>query len=193
MALKRLPHGDLELLVREHLSTQEDEGTVLLSRKLRGAKQRGYLTQGELEAVCRWKSARAIRYIRANNHHRVRAATRIALSTRSEERRLEALLQLEGVSVPMASALLTLIDPKRYGVIDIRVWQLLHAVGAVSENRRGVGFSSGNWLQFLAVLRQLSSRLRVTARDVERTLFNVHRVHQEDTLYGPESTRGRAR
>ena len=189
MALKPLPHLDLELLVRDNLSLVEDEGTTALSRKLQLAKRRGYLTRGELETVCRWKSARAIRYIRANSHHRVRAATRAALATRSEAARLLALLELQGVSVPMASALLTLVDPRRYGVIDIRVWQILHAVGAVSENRRGVGFSLDQWLQFLAVLRRLSSKLGVTARDVERTLFDVHKVHQHKTLYGVSTDR----
>jgi hypothetical protein len=36
----------------------------------------------------------------------------------------------------MASALLTLLDPKRYGVIDIRVWQLLHRMGTSEEGYR---------------------------------------------------------
>jgi hypothetical protein len=182
--MKRLRRGGLEPLIREHLSVEEDEATALLCRGLRAAKRRGYLMPAELEAVCRWKSARAIRHIRANSHHRVRAATGAALATRSEQRRLEALLQLKGVSVPMASAVLMLLDPKRYGVIDIRVWQLLYAVGAVSENQRGVHFSLENWLQFLAILRDLSSRFRVTARAIERTLFNVHKAQQKDTLYG---------
>ena len=104
---------------------------------------------------------------------------------------MEALLQLQGVSVPMASALLTLLDPKRYGVIDIRVWQLLHAIGAVGENPRGAQFSLKNWLQFLVILRHHASRLRVTARDIERTLFDAHRAHQQGTLY--ERTLRRAR
>ena len=39
----------------------------------------------------------------------------------SERKRFEALLDLRGVSVSMASALLVLLNPKRYGVIDIRV------------------------------------------------------------------------
>src|SRR6185436_5539613 len=97
--------------------------------------------------------------------------------------RLEALLQLEGVSVAMASAVLMLLDPKRYGVIDIRVWQFLYATGAVSENEKGVHFSLKNWLQFLAILRRLSTRLHVTARGIERTLFNLHKAHQEHRLY----------
>jgi hypothetical protein len=85
----------------------------------------------------------------------------------------------------MASAILMFLDPKRYGVIDIRAWQLLHAVGAVTGNEKGVSFTLGHWLQFLGILRQLASRLGVTAREVELTLFNVHRARQEGTLYEP--------
>ena len=105
------------------------------------------------------------------------------MATRSERRRLEALLRLKGVSVPMASAALTLLYPKRYGVIDIRVWQLLYVVGAVNEKQGGVNFSVENWLEFLAILRHLSSKFGVSARAVERTLFDVHKANQKDRLY----------
>jgi len=151
--------------------------------RLRPAKKRGYVTAAELEAVCHWKSPRAIHHIRANSPSRVRAVTRSALATRSERRRLDTLRQLQGVSVPMASALLTLLDPKRYGVIDIRVWQLLHEVGTVTTNPGGVGFNFQHWDQFLVVVRQVAKKLGVTARDVERTLFTVHKVHQAGRLY----------
>jgi hypothetical protein len=178
-----LRRQDLEPLVRRHLSLEEDEGTARLSRRLQAARRRGYLTPSELEAVCRWKSARAIWHIRANTHHQVRAATSAALATRGERQRIDALLQLRGVSVPMASAVLTLLHPRRYGVIDIRVWQLLHRIGAVNGNAKGTSLTRGNWLEFLSVLRALSSSLGAPARAVERTLFNVHRAHQKGTLY----------
>jgi hypothetical protein len=183
MALRRVPLRSLESLVRDHLDTAEDEGTAALMRALRGARRRGHLTRAELEAACRWKSPRAIRHVRANPPAAVRAATRAALRTRSERRRLAALTGLRGVSVPTASALLTLLDPRRYGVIDIRVWQLLHRVGTVRTNAGGAGFGFDHWRQFLAVIRDLAARLHLTARDVERTLFGVHRKYQRGTLY----------
>ena len=142
-----------------------------------------YLTPYELEAVCYWKSPRAIQYIRSNSPARIRARTRSALATRSERRRLEALRQLKGVSVPMASALLMLLNPKRYGVIDIRVWQLLHKVGTVTKNAGGVGFTFKNWYQFLVLLRYFAKKLGVGARDIERTLFMVHKEYQAGRLY----------
>ncbi len=181
--LKKLPYSRLEPLIRKHLSVDEEDSATDLIHRLRSAKKRGWITPSELAAVCYWKSPRAIQYIRSNSPARVRAATREALGTRSEQRRLEALRQLRGVSVPMVSAILMLLDPKRYGVIDIRVWQLLHEVGTVTKNADGVGFNFKNWYQFLMVLRYFAKKLRVSARDIERTLFIAHKEYQEARLY----------
>jgi len=183
MALHQLPYNRLEPLIRHYLSTEEEDSVTELMHRLRAAKKRGNVTAAELEAVCYWKSARAIQRIRANSPARIRSATRAALATRSERRRLEALTQLKGVSVPMASALLMLLDPKRYGVIDIRVWQLLHELGAVTKNAAGVGLGFKNWYQYLMILRYFAKKLGVKARDIEHTLFLVHKEYQAGRLY----------
>ena len=133
--------------------------------------------------MCRWKSARAIHLINRNSVIRVRTATRRALTTRSERHRVEALTTLDGVSVAMASAILTLLNPRRYGVIDIRVWQLLYALGEVTKKSGGVGFNFDNWYQFLMKLRYFAKQLGVGARDIERSLFFAHQANQKGTLY----------
>jgi len=161
MALTNVPYAKVALLIADRLSTDEGPDALALIRQLHQARARRYLTRGELEAVCRWKSPRALPRVRRNNASMVRAATRRALATRSERLRLEELRALHGVSVPMASAILTLVDPKRYGVIDIRVWQLLHAMGAVTKNQAGSGFTFKNWYQFLMIVRHLAKRFRV--------------------------------
>lgn len=183
MGLKRLPHKKVGPLLKHYLVAKEDSETANLVCELQQARVRGYLTRGELERICRWKSARAIRRIRSNSVALIRAATRRALATRSERARLEELLTLNGVSVPMASAILTLLNPQKYGVIDIRVWQLLHALGAVRTRSSGLGFTFNDWYQFLMIIRYFAKKLRVTARDIERTLFSAHRAHQKGTLY----------
>jgi len=173
----------VKVLLKKHLSAEEDTKTAALIRELRPARARGYLTREELEKVCRWKSARAIHLINGNSVVRVRTATRRALTTRSERRRLEALTTLDGVSVAMASAILTLLNPRRYGVIDIRVWQLLYALGEVTKKSGGVGFNFNNWYQFLMKLRYFAKQLGVGARDIERSLFFAHQANQKGTLY----------
>ena len=83
----------------------------------------------------------------------------------------------------MASAILMLLWPERYGVIDIRVWQLLHRVGAVTKKPKGVGFNFNNWFQFLMIIRHFSKKFGVSARNVERTLFIAHKHYQTGNLY----------
>ena len=183
MALRRIPYRKLEVLVGDRLSTDEDEATLTLIRRLRHARARGHLTPGEFEAACRWKSPRAIALVRSNRASTVRAATRRALAARNERARLDELLTLRGVSVATASAILTMLDPLRYGVLDIRCWQLLHAMGVVTGNRAGTGFTGRHWFDFIAVVRQLAKRFGVKARDVERALFMAHRDYQEGRLY----------
>ena len=91
--------------------------------------------------------------------------------TRSEKRKLELLINLNGVSIPMASAILMLTNPQRYGVIDIRVWQLLNKMKSVARNPDGIGFNFNNWYQYLMILRYFSKIYEVNVRDIERTLF----------------------
>jgi hypothetical protein len=93
------------------------------------------------------------------------------------------LTALHGVSVPVASAILTLIDPRRYGVLDIRVWQLLHALGAVDRRPAGRGFDAADWERYLACLRPHATRLGASVRLVEYTLFHCHRRFQVGRLY----------
>jgi hypothetical protein len=183
VALGKLPYKQLRILLKDHLVLREDPETAKLIRELKQARRRGYLTPAELERICRWKSARVIHHIKKNSAARVRTATWRALATPSERRRLETLMSLDGVSVAMASAILTLLNPRRYGVIDIRVWQLLHAVGAVSTRSSGLGFTFNHWYQFLMIIRYFAEKLQVSARDVERALFLAHRAHQKGTLY----------
>lgn len=166
------------------LEAREDEATRLAVAALRPARHRGHLTPAELARVCHWKSPRAIHHVRANSAAFVRRVTALALRTRDEHARMQTLLVLRGVSVPMGSALLTLLFPRRYGVIDIRVWQLLFAEGAVSSNPAGRGLSVEQWCEFLAVTRDVAERLGCTPRTVERALFEIHRRRQVGTLYG---------
>ena len=183
--LRTLAHKAVRSLLLKHRIITEDEdlNTQRLVRELGKARARGYLTRRELEKICRWKSARAIHLVRANGSAHVRAMTELALQTRSEKRRIEALTALKGVSLPMASAILTLLYPNRYGVIDIRVWQLLYRVRAVTGRPGGIGFTFEHWDQFLAIIRQFAKEFQTSPRAIELTLFLAHQSQQTGTLY----------
>ena len=183
MTLRRLRYTTLEALLRAELVREEHPPTAALIRDLAGVRARGVFTRGEFRRMCRWKSPRARRLWEANSAAHVRIVSRAVLATRSERRRMQLLTSLRGVGVPIASAILTLVDPRRYGVLDIRAWQLLFALRSVAANPRGQSFTIAQWQQYLSALRHHARRLGVTARAIEYTLFECHRKFQQGTLY----------
>lgn len=178
----RLPqNASIAELIDGQLDKQESPKTARTIQALRRVRKSRGLSKADLEEVCRWKSPRAISLIRQNEPARIRRITKLSFATRDEEKRIALLTTLRGVGIPMASAILMLTGPKRYGVIDIRVWQLLYALGSVQSNPRGRSLTSVNWHEYLMILRHHAKRLNVTARDVERSLFMYHKKAQRVT------------
>ena len=76
-----------------------------------------------------------------------------------------------------------LSDPRRYGVLDIRVWQMLYRVKSVKKKPTGVGFNFNDWFHYLTKLRYHAKELGTTARMIEWTLFLAHKNAQTGRLY----------
>jgi thermostable 8-oxoguanine DNA glycosylase len=179
----RVRYRTLGQLLRRELVGGEDGATDALVRELRHVKRAGQFSRAEFIKMCRWKSPRAVHHYERNAPATIRTKSRQLLRSRDERHRLELLTSLKGVSVPTASAILTLIDPERYGVIDIRVWQLLFRIGAVANKPGGIGFRFAEWERYLSILRHHARALGVPVRRVELTLFEHHRRRQTGRLY----------
>ncbi|MHC4661723.1 MAG: hypothetical protein ACYS8W_08535 [Planctomycetota bacterium] len=148
----------------------------------RRSQKRGYYNREDFLAVCIWKSARPKRFYVSNSTKKIEDITRKALETNYEKLRMERLIRLKGVSVAVGSALLAVLDPQRYGVIDIRVWQTLYWLGSVKKNPAGTNLSVTNWLHYLFMLRAYAKKLKVKVRRLEICLFWFH----DDYLQGDE-------
>jgi hypothetical protein len=183
MPLRRLPTRSLRALLRRELQREEHAATAALIRRLAHVKATGRFTRAEFLAMCRWKSPRARRHYERNRAAAIRRVSAAVLAARSERERMARLVALPGVSVATASAILTLIDPRRYGVLDIRCWQLLFAMRSVAGNPRGRAFTISQWERYLARLRSHARALGVSARTIEYTLFHCHRARQRGRLY----------
>jgi len=185
MSVRRLPYRNLGSLLQAEVPKRrnEDEKDRKLFEELSHSYRRGYLTKPELVEICMWKSPRAIRRIKSNSEDMVRRATGEAFTTKFEKRKMEALMELRGVGIPMASSILTLTNPKDYGVIDIRVWSLLYKLGAVNSNRKGANFTFKQWYRYLSILRYFARKFGVKAREIELTLFRYHQSQQIGNLY----------
>jgi hypothetical protein len=183
MPLRRVPYRSLRVLLRRELRLGEHPATAALIRRLAHVKAAGRFTRAEFLAMCRWKSPRSRRHCERSSAAVIRRVSAAVLAARSERERMERLVALAGVSVATASAILTLIDPERYGVLDIRCWQLLFRIRAVAGNARGRAFTVAQWEQYLERLRGHARALGVSARTVEHTLFHCHRKLQRGRLY----------
>src|SRR3989441_10290418 len=172
--LGRVPYRSVEALLRREL-VEEDPATAALVGELADVRRRGWFTRGEFLQMCRWKSPRALRRYAADPAATVRRVSRAVLAARSERRRLELLTRLRGVSVPTASAILTLIDPRRYGVLDVRAWQLLFGLGSVGRKPAGRGVAPPGRLHYPPAAPPPPPPPRATAAAGEDTLFHCHR------------------
>lgn len=118
------------------LNSTDYEETERLKAKLadlRHCRQPLFLTSQEFDEILVWKLGQQYgrqRHLRGSNHEElIRAVTGFALnlSHMDEEYELElritVLCALRGVGVPVASAILALIFPEKYAVIDFRGWR----------------------------------------------------------------------
>ncbi len=87
----------------------------------------------------------------------------------------------------MASAILTATYPRRYGVIDFRVWRALSDLKLVQRKRKGGGFGFRDWTDYLRIIRSCAERLGVSPRSIDRSLWEydkrkhaTHRTEKDD-------------
>jgi hypothetical protein len=111
------------------------------------AIRNGDYTLANLEAIVRWKSERVVQYLIANSTEKIRRALAVAASPQSSTGdAVKALLELHGVDVPVASAILAAIFPERYTVLDFR------SLEALGHARHDVRF----YEEYLAFCRRLA-------------------------------------
>jgi hypothetical protein len=139
---------------------EQDDGALAAGRRIREGK----FTRKSLSDIFEWKTkGRGRSRLLRNADEEIADALRLPVSAETERAALAVLLGLQGVQVPVASAILTAIDPERYTVIDFRA---LQALGSDSTDR-SVNF----YLAYLDACRELAKAHRVTLRNLDRALW----------------------
>jgi hypothetical protein len=107
----------------------------------------GDFSLANLEAIVRWKSERVVHYLIGNSNEKIKHALSIAAAPgASTDAAVKALLELHGVDLPVASAILAAIFPERYTVLDFR------ALEALGHARHDVRF----YEEYLAFCKRLA-------------------------------------
>ncbi|EGR0935704.1 hypothetical protein CGI03_23280 [Vibrio parahaemolyticus] len=109
--------------------------------------------------------------IHKNRDEDVNLIIKTALETKCETLKMRMLLQLDGVAIPMASTILTMFEPERYGVIDRRAWSYLYDNDLVDCNPNGTNLSISQWLTYLSLVRDVAAEFDTTPRLVDLNLY----------------------
>ena len=139
---------------------EQDEDALAAGKQIK----EGDFKRANLSEIFEWKTkGRGRSRLLGNSDIEIADALRLAVSAETERAAVAVLLGLHGVQVPVASAILTAIEPERYTVIDFRA---LEALGSTSKDRT-VNF----YLAYLDFCRQLAATSRVSLRDLDRALW----------------------
>lgn len=149
--------------------------------ELRRQRQPLCLTASEFEEILHWKLDQQIgrqRALRAaNTDELVRAVTGLALTIAHDDKsyehelRVSILCSLRGVSVPVASAVLALVFPEEYAVIDYRGWR------QVSGEHR-TAFSVPDYKKYMREIRRLAAELNWLPQEVDHAIWEYDRRQQ---------------
>jgi thermostable 8-oxoguanine DNA glycosylase len=161
-------------------SQDYDQTETLKTELWRRRKERDpfFLTAEELDTVFHWKLrsqyGRQTSIRRKNSDAAYRAVTEAVFKIAEcdfgyESRvRLNLLTALPGIGIPVASAVLALIDPQRYCVIDYRGWRAVFC-----EERRS--FSTSDYLRYSKEVARVAADLGWSVQETDLAIWEYDR------------------
>lgn len=153
----------------------QDDGAA----RAAGAKaaRDGYYSREGFLTVVRWKSARALPLAERNTAGDIERAARAAFDATDDVTRVAQLISLEGVGIPVASALLHFAFPDTYPILDFRA---LHTLG---DTKRRTQYSPAFWGEYVRRCQDLAAEAGVSIRDLDKALW------QDSSESGPGGRR----
>jgi hypothetical protein len=147
--------------------------------RLRDERDPLFLTASEFDEILRWKLRtqlnRHFHSRTANTDSIIRHVTGSALTITSDDRdyeiqlRVNILCALRGVAVPVASAVLALVYPNDYAVIDFRSWRQVFSPAPAKI------FSITDYKRYLRALQPLARELGWPIQEVDFAIWEYDR------------------
>lgn len=150
----------------------------LLYQKGHSWARKGWLSKNEFLSICLWKSRRPKKLLNQNTRTKIKSITKKAFIEPDETKKMKLLTRLSGVSVPTASAILSVVNPKKYPVIDVRCVESLRELDLIDWKSINIV----SWIKYLDVIRSISKSKKKTAREVEKGLFAFNRLKLDSEL-----------
>lgn len=124
----------------------------------------GQYTRKNLQAIFEWKTnGRGRSRLAKNTDEEIADALRLAIAAKTDRAAVATLMGLNGVQAPVASAVLTAIDPARFTIIDFRALAALTVIQPT--------ITTNFYLVYLDKCRVLAKQNNVTLRSLDRALW----------------------
>jgi hypothetical protein len=144
----------------ERYSYAQDDPALSAGKRIAS----GEYDRNNLRVIVNWKSSRRAALIDDNSDEDIAVALQFASAPATPEAMSIAVLTaLHGVGIPMASAILTAINPERFTILDFRA---LHSLG-VQKWRETTGF----YVRYLNACRELAAKHGKSLRTLDRALW----------------------
>ena len=125
---------------------------------------KGQYTRANLLAIFYWKTkGRGRSRLQKNTDEEIADALALAVAAKTDRAAVAVLVGLDGVEVPVASAVLTAIDPKRFTIVDFRALEAL--------NQKKANITINFYLAYLNECRRLAKKNKVPLRTLDRALW----------------------
>jgi hypothetical protein len=161
----QFPESEISGLVARRLTNVAQDKAFQAGRSIAS----GSYTRENLNAIVEWKMegvhlTRVMSYLAQNSDVEIEAALRLAVSTDNEQSAIDTLDKLHGIGVPVASAVLTAINPEKYTIIDIYA---LRSLGVPNGPAEKVDY----YLTYLRKCRELAQQFKISLRTLDHALW----------------------
>ena len=147
---------------------QNDAAALTAGKQIASGDQ----TRKNLEVIFGWKTrGRGKSRLQKNTDAEIIDALKLAVDAQTDRSAVAVLLGLNGVAIPVASAILTAISPMRFSIIDFR------ALWSLSVGRPPI-YTIDYYLSYLAYCRFAAKNANLSLRDFDRALWQYSKENQ---------------
>jgi len=151
-------------------------------------RQQEYVRRDELRKIGKWKAGGRIdHHLRKNSESAVEQQSRLAFQAPRDEEAVEALTELTGVGVPVASTILTMANPTNFAVIDYRAVRALGVVKpALLDSHNYSQYAEfmecfreptvDGYRFYMEIIRDIAQREGLSTREVDMALWAYDKI-----------------
>lgn len=174
----------ISLLNNCELKSEIDE-LILTFNNYKEWRDPMYIELAELDVILKFELRKQLNrqaeMRKQNSETVIRRISELALSIETgnteytTEIRIKILSSMKGIHTAVASAILTVVYPDRYAIIDRRNWRTLF-------DQDKVTFTTSDYLRYMDRIQLLSSKFHMTPQEIDMAIWQLDKERNEYTI-----------